>query len=537
MQVIWFKRDLRLIDHQPLAQALARAAGLESLGPVLALYIHEPSLISQPDFSFQHSAFIRETLDEMRVSLQGLGTDLLECRGEVVEVLSRLHQSHPFTHLWAHQETGGLSSFERDKAVGAWCRQHGVCLTELEQNGVRRGAVYRAKGFDFDELVNHALEGGFFTPRPEMPFFREPLPDLGPLTAMPQLFGAGADKTDRVRGGASAAFERLEEFAGLKKVLAYPFSISSPNTAADGCSRLSPYLTYGILSERMIIWRIGCLVAEQQGKLDPGQEQRLKKAVQFFLERMYWRSAYLQNFERGVQTERFTDLDVFDGLREAFFDPARLTAWKEGRTGYPMVDAAMRMLRATGWINMRARGMLASFALNELWLAWREVGMHLAQEFLDYEPGIHWNQIQIHAGSSRQSRPLHYNAVKQAKDHDEQGVFVRKWVPELCRVPTQFIFEPWGMPFEVQSAAECMIGVDYPAPIVEHLQAARAARQIVYALRDGKISNQQAIDGYRHALADKTSSDGIAQEGQISTKNSSSKHPKTLAPPEQPSLF
>ena len=122
-----------------------------------------------------------------------------------------------------------------------------------------------------------------------------------------------------------------------------------------------------------------------------------------------------------------------------------------GRTGWPLVDACVAMLRATGWLNFRMRAMLVSVAAYPAWLHWREVGLWLARAFLDYEPGIHWSQLQMQSGTTGINTTRVYNPIKQARDHDPQGVFVRRWLPALRRVPDTWLFEPWRMPESVQA--------------------------------------------------------------------------------------
>jgi deoxyribodipyrimidine photo-lyase len=159
----------------------------------------------------------------------------------------------------------------------------------------------------------------------------------------------------------------------------------------------------------------------------------------------------------------------------------------------------MRMLHATGWLNFRMRAMLTAFACYHLWQPWRAVGLHLARLFVDYEPGIHWSQIQMQAGCTGISAFRIYNVVKQSHDQDPTGAFIRRWVPELRRVPTAWIHEPYRMPPELQRKYGCVIGVDYPAPIVDHEAAARAARQKLfdaYRTPEAKAITEQLLQRY-----------------------------------------
>lgn len=481
MQVVWLKRDLRLRDHEPLAHAMNFSM---DFGPVVLLYVHEPSLMARPDFAAQHAGFINETLAELSTELEELGGRLLQREGEAVEVLDALWQQCPFNHLWAYQETTTLDGFARDKAVAAWCRSKNVVLTESPQNAVRRGREYREKGFSFNEHLVSACEETLWQPSAELPFAKDTLPSWSaPVMAR----GHGQDKPGRLKGGKAAAQAHLQSFFCIDALLGYPNAISSPNTAVEGCSRLSPYLAFGVLSDREVIQHLSSIVAAAEEHLLEPDFKELHDASRFYLERLYWRSAYLQSMELRPSAELHNDLKAFDGVREAEMHEPWFEAWKEGRTGFPMVDAVMRMLAHTGWTNMRARGMVASFAVNDLWLPWQPVGLHLAREFLDYEPGIHWSQMSIHSGTSRLSGPLTYNVVKQAQDHDPKGTFVRKWVPELAYVPREYLFEPWKMPSSVQATAGCYIGQHYPVPLVPYLAANEAARERVLALREGRV--------------------------------------------------
>jgi deoxyribodipyrimidine photo-lyase len=157
-----------------------------------------------------------------------------------------------------------------------------------------------------------------------------------------------------------------------------------------------------------------------------------------------------------------------------------------------MVDACMRSLVATGWLNFRMRAMLVSFASYHLWLHWRQTGLFLARQFLDYEAGIHWSQMQMQSGTTGINTLRIYSPTKQALDQDPQGLFIRRWVPELGRVPLPYLAEPWKMDLSVQRLAGCVIGVDYPCPIVDDKAATQAAKDRMYGLRKTEQAREEA---------------------------------------------
>jgi deoxyribodipyrimidine photo-lyase len=207
-------------------------------------------------------------------------------------------------------------------------------------------------------------------------------------------------------------------------------------------------------------------------------ERALAYALRGFAGRLRWHCHFMQKLEDEPGIEFYNFARMCDGLREDEFNDANFAAWCEGRTGYPMVDACMRTLVATGWLNFRMRAMLVSFASYHLWLHWRQTGM-----FLDYEPGIHWSQMQMQSGTTGINTLRMYSPTKQAQDQDPQGLFIRRWVPELTRVPLPYLAEPWKMDVSVQHMAGCTIGVDYPFPIVNDKQAMQAAKDRMYGLR------------------------------------------------------
>ncbi|NEV62752.1 FAD-binding domain-containing protein [Thiorhodococcus minor] len=467
IQLVWLKRDLRTHDHEPLARAA-------EAGPVLPLYIVEPELWRQPDMALRHWAFIRECLVELGDALAALGQPLVVRQGKAVEVLRALIRHHPVAAVWSHAETGNGWTFARDRAVAAYLREAGIPWHEARQHGVVRGRLDRNLwSRQWEALMRQAcckpperltrilgVDPGVIPERPDASLAEDPCPGRQP-------------------GGRKAGEAVLRSFL-RQRGGRYHQQISSPLTAFDGCSRLSPYLAYGALSMREVVQvtrRRRAQVKAEPSRVPWG------RALDAFEGRLHWHCHFIQKLESEPRIE-FENLQrAMDGLRDPRPDPERLAAWAEGETGWPLVDACMRALITTGWINFRMRAMLMSVASYHYWLHWREPALHLARLFVDYEPGIHYSQAQMQSGVTGINAMRIYNPVKQSQDQDPEGRFIREWVPELRRVPVDWIHTPWRMPAEVQAAAGCRIGADYPAPLVDHEAAARQARQRLQAKR------------------------------------------------------
>jgi deoxyribodipyrimidine photo-lyase len=284
-------------------------------------------------------------------------------------------------------------------------------------------------------------------------------------------------RPERQRGGRQLAQQTLQAFLH-ERSQQYRGGISSPLSAPTACSRLSAYLSYGCLSMREVLQ-----ATESHIETLPRGRSRHKQGLQSFLSRLYWHCHFIQKLEDEPQLEYRNLHRGYDGLRETHFDEDRFNALKAAQTGWPLVDACVTMLEHTGWLNFRMRAMLVSVAAYPLWLHWQPVGQWLARQFLDYEPGIHWSQMQMQSGTTGINVPRIYNPIKQARDHDPQGLFVRHWLPAMRQVPDTWLFEPWRMPESVQSACGVFVGKDIARPICDLELATRQAKQTVFDLR------------------------------------------------------
>ncbi len=464
--VVWFKRDLRLNDHAALSQALCQ-------GPVLCLYIVEPSLWRGADAATQHYHFLLESLRDLYLEFKRRGGLLRVVTGEAVDVLDKLYALQPFHTLYAHQETGNALSYARDRAVARWCRTHVIPWRQSQHFGVSRGLKDRDLWKDlWDQHVGQpCLPAPTSIACVALPWAEPALPTAAALGLDP------SEPAQRQRGGRTLALDVLNSFLNDRSQQ-YRGGISSPLSAPTACSRLSAYLTFGCLSLREVVQA----TTQHLRALSPAQTWH-KKGLTAFISRLYWHCHFIQKLESEPEIEFQNMHRGYDGLRENDWNPAHFEALKAGQTGWPMVDACVAMLRETGWLNFRMRAMLVSTAAYPLWLDWRPVGHWLARQFLDYEPGIHWSQLQMQSGTTGINIPRIYNPIKQAQDHDPNGMFVRRWLPAMRRVPDTWLLEPWKMPHSLQEQHNVYVSKDLSVPIVELEASTRAAKQKLYALR------------------------------------------------------
>lgn len=506
IHIVWFKRDLRASDHTVLATAAAR-------GPVLALYIVEPALWREPDASGRQYAFLTECLRDLRRDLAAIGLPLVIRVGDAPQVLATIASEHAVGGLWSHEETGNGWTFARDKAVAAWCRANAVAWTELPQNGViRRLATRNGWARKWDDLMARPLI--------EVPHGVHCVGHVGSddLPGARDLGIADDPCPGRQPGGRRAAIATLDSFLDTRG-RDYRFSMSSPVSAFDACSRLSPHLAFGTLSMREVA---NATRARFQDLALAGREldtDAWKKSLVSFTGRLHWHCHFMQKLESQPGLE-FSNLHrAYDGLRPETPDGARLTAWARGETGFPFVDACMRALNGTGWLNFRMRAMLVSFASYQLWLPWRDTGLHLARQFTDYEPGIHWPQVQMQSGTTGINTVRMYNPVKQGYDQDPTGLFVRRWVPELAQLPDSAIHEPWRF-----SEYHGELKTAYPARIVDHVAAAKVARDAVWGVR-GNRQFRDTADAIQDQHGSRKS--GMPHTGQRTRGQKSPRTPKS----------
>ena len=477
--LVWFKRDLRWQDHSALVKASQH-------GSVRCIYVIEPDLWLQPDAALQHFEFVRESLQILNAYFRSLGGCIEIHQGELPDVLSRIWQDAPFAGLYSHEETGNGFTYARDLKVSAWCKVHGVDWHEFPQFGVVRRLKNR-------NLWQGAWERYMASPVENVDtlrFWGEPNESAFSMVAPSHL---KHNPPMRQLGGRVNALKTLHSFLNARSI-GYRGGISSPLSAPDACSRLSAYLTYGSISMREVVQQTRAHIAEL-----PQQASRHRAGLTAFTSRLYWHCHFIQKLESEPEIEWRNMHQGYDDLREQNFNLEFFEALKEARTGWPMVDACVTMLRETGWLNFRMRAMLVSVAAFPLWLHWRPVGEWLATQFLDYEPGIHWSQLQMQSGTTGINTTRVYNPIKQAQDHDPYGKFVRRWLPHMRHIPDTWLFEPWLIP--EQQKNNLVLSGHIVEPLVDLAAATRESKQRLYAIR----KKPEIIDG-KKAVIDKHAS-------------------------------